>query len=361
MDARALHHPASGADDEEDPARAGAGGAHVPPEVSFRRDGDDAVDETSSLLGGGASTLTPSVRDCPADGPLRGEGGGGGGGGGRPWAGLRCGNSRGAWSDSRAGGSGSHRRTLRGAVLVAILCSSALFGADLMHRWSSSPERTARYAPVVRRSEDDGDGEVEGDGGTSPVAKAAKAAKAAKHAKAAKGDAAEAPIVVPDPIARHNPGQVEYVEGILDADVDVPTAHERCEYVADAFELQNRDAHDRAKLKRKYAAQSADANVFYRATALLMWQDFARGLWGREQGKSVDFDDLVSLENAIYEDGSAMSPKSTWTWITGDQHLSNFGAWRNRWVRDCNSSARTLADFASSFSFRACLPPGAGK
>ena len=21
---------------------------------------------------------------------------------------------------------------------------------------------------------------------------------------------------------------------------------------------------------------------------------------------------------------------STWTWITGDQHLSNFGAWRNR-------------------------------
>jgi Uncharacterized protein conserved in bacteria (DUF2252) len=27
---------------------------------------------------------------------------------------------------------------------------------------------------------------------------------------------------------------------------------------------------------------------------------------------------------------TALTPKSTWTWVTGDQHLSNFGAWRSR-------------------------------
>ena len=337
------HHPAEGVADEEDPVRARGGGAVPPPlrEVSFR---NNVVDETSSLLGGGASALTLSVRDRPGDARR-------GGGDRRPWSGLRCGNSRGASSESRAW-SGSHRRTIRGAVLVAIICSSALFGADLMNGWSTSPGRTARYAPVVqRRSESEWCCDDDGESGPEKAAKVSKHGKAAKgsavedssieapdsnkvskHGKAAKGYTVEgSPIVVPDPNTRQNPGQIQYIEGILeDVDVDVPSAHERCEYVADAFELQNADAHDRAKLKRKYAAQSVDVNVFYRATALLMWQDFAQAKWGEEQGKSVDFDDLVSLEDAIYEDGSAMSPKSTWTWITGDQHLSNFGAWRNR-------------------------------
>jgi uncharacterized protein (DUF2252 family) len=36
------------------------------------------------------------------------------------------------------------------------------------------------------------------------------------------------------------------------------------------------------------------------------------------------------LNDATYEDGTPMSPMSTWTWVTGDQHLSNFGAWYNR-------------------------------
>jgi len=36
------------------------------------------------------------------------------------------------------------------------------------------------------------------------------------------------------------------------------------------------------------------------------------------------------LNDATYDDGTPMSPFSTWTWVTGDQHLSNFGAWRNR-------------------------------
>ena len=44
--------------------------------------------------------------------------------------------------------------------------------------------------------------------------------------------------------------------------------------------------------------------------------------------------DRVKFENigikAKQMDGTDLQPRSTWTWVTGDQHLSNFGAWRNR-------------------------------
>jgi len=67
-------------------------------------------------------------------------------------------------------------------------------------------------------------------------------------------------------------------------------------------------------------------------------KDFARGLWGQQQQQQqydngqggINFANLVLLDIAKYEDGSPLSLKSTWTWVTGDQHLSNFGAWRNR-------------------------------
>ena len=34
--------------------------------------------------------------------------------------------------------------------------------------------------------------------------------------------------------------------------------------------------------------------------------------------------------SATLADGSPIERTSTWTWVTGDQHLSNFGAWQNR-------------------------------
>lgn len=71
-----------------------------------------------------------------------------------------------------------------------------------------------------------------------------------------------------------------------------------------------------------------DSDVY--CLSLLFWKDFGTGRWGSEQGKSINLDDLVLLKDAKYDDGTPMSLKSTWTWITGDQHLSNFGAWRNR-------------------------------
>ncbi|KAL3773051.1 hypothetical protein ACHAW5_000468 [Stephanodiscus triporus] len=111
----------------------------------------------------------------------------------------------------------------------------------------------------------------------------------------------------------------------------VPEAYERCAYVKDTFKKHNVGVDDKSVLGEMYQVQSADFNVFYRATAILFWKDFGAGHWGRDQGRSINLDDLVSLRDATYEDGETpMSPMSTWTWTTGDQHLSNFGAWRNR-------------------------------
>ncbi len=113
--------------------------------------------------------------------------------------------------------------------------------------------------------------------------------------------------------------------------MDVPEAGKRCAYVIDTFKAQNENVTDKKALGVKYRAQSTDFNVFYRATAILFWKDFGAGHWGRDQGRSINLDDLVALTDATYDDGvTPMSPMSTWTWTTGDQHLSNFGAWRNR-------------------------------
>ena len=106
--------------------------------------------------------------------------------------------------------------------------------------------------------------------------------------------------------------------------MDIPEAYQRCDYVIQTFEDQNVGvSHD--FLKEKYVAQSVDPNVFYRATALLFWKDFGGGHWGEDQNMSINLEELVLLDEAKYEDGTPLSPMSTWTWITGDQHLSNFG------------------------------------
>lgn len=74
----------------------------------------------------------------------------------------------------------------------------------------------------------------------------------------------------------------------------------------------------------KYVSQSNDENTFYRATANIFWKDFVEHGWG-----NFDLEQLGGAVDAL-ADGSPLERKSTWTWISGDQHLSNFGAWRNR-------------------------------
>jgi len=115
----------------------------------------------------------------------------------------------------------------------------------------------------------------------------------------------------------------------------LPAPRARCPYVIQTFQQQNEGVTNLEFLREKYTAQSVDPNIFYRATALMFWKDFGAGYWGVDtdgdgRTKGIDLEDLVLLKEAKYYDGTPMSPMSTWTWITGDQHLSNFGAWRNR-------------------------------
>lgn len=91
----------------------------------------------------------------------------------------------------------------------------------------------------------------------------------------------------------------------------------RCEWVED--KIREKDAgKSKEDLIIQYKAQSTDYNVFHRATAHLFWNDFVAGNWG-----NWTMSTLKLPENTL-------NPKSLWTWVTGDQHLSNFGAWRNR-------------------------------
>lgn len=93
--------------------------------------------------------------------------------------------------------------------------------------------------------------------------------------------------------------------------VELPPLEKRCDLVELLF--HQRDAlKTEGELQATYQAQSKDPNVFFRATAHLFWHDFVAQEWSslllKHKGNS----------------------KHTWTWITGDQHLSNFGAWKNR-------------------------------
>ena len=41
---------------------------------------------------------------------------------------------------------------------------------------------------------------------------------------------------------------------------------------------------------------------------MLFWKDFAGRFWGSDEGKSIDLEELVKLNEASYEDGTPMSP-----------------------------------------------------
>ena len=123
-------------------------------------------------------------------------------------------------------------------------------------------------------------------------------------------------------------GAIEDPKGAEDLEKDVltgdtwiaPEAKKRCAWISDHYaEKDSKLSKD--DLHTKYKAQGKDANSFYRATADLFWHDFVNGGWG-------DFD-LLRLANPL-KDGSPLQRTSTWTWVTGDQHLSNFGAFHAR-------------------------------
>jgi uncharacterized protein (DUF2252 family) len=100
------------------------------------------------------------------------------------------------------------------------------------------------------------------------------------------------------------------------------TVQKRCDWVMARFAERDAEVSDE-DLAARYPAQSVDFNVFYRATAHIFWKDFVDGHWG--DGLTFSLRDDAHLKGHV-----PLDPQSTWTWVTGDQHLSNFGAWRNR-------------------------------
>lgn len=102
-----------------------------------------------------------------------------------------------------------------------------------------------------------------------------------------------------------------------------PEARKRCQWVQDMTIAKQDPNASPEDLTEQYTTQSKDANTFYRATAHLFWQDFVHEGWGLYDLRTLGLDTMLS-------DGSPIERTSTWTWVTGDQHLSNFGAWHNR-------------------------------
>jgi Uncharacterized protein conserved in bacteria (DUF2252) len=112
---------------------------------------------------------------------------------------------------------------------------------------------------------------------------------------------------------------------------------ERCDWVMDRFRERDEGTAP-GDLRKRYLAQSQDPNVFYRATASLFWHDFVN--------KAPNFTEIVLFQNDAYRYskhelmGVKVRPRDLWTWVTGDQHLSNFGGkelfvWINRWTCGC--------------------------
>jgi Uncharacterized protein conserved in bacteria (DUF2252) len=102
-----------------------------------------------------------------------------------------------------------------------------------------------------------------------------------------------------------------------------PKAEKRCDWVIAQF--QQRDAErsgEPEQLRQQYAAQDGSVNIFYRATANIFWRDFKDQGWGSFL--------IAALDKVSLAGGAPVVHKNTWTWVTGDQHLSNFGAWQNR-------------------------------
>ena len=202
---------------------------------------------------------------------------------------------------------------LVGGMLMLILSAVALFGTDVARvatmAMSSSSSSSSTASSSVSFSEESSLSRAHEHDPIPPLLASAEK----------KGKIILTPDLISDEFDEDSGG------------VRVPEAYERCAYVKDTFKKHNVGVDDKSVLGEMYQVQSSDFNVFYRATAILFWKDFGAGHWGRDQGRSINLDDLVSLRDATYEDGETpMSPMSTWTWTTGDQHLSNFGAWRNR-------------------------------
>ena len=136
------------------------------------------------------------------------------------------------------------------------------------------------------------------------------------------------------------------------SEIDWPDPFARCEYVEDVM-LDYVHGDDQ---EASFKAQAQDPSVFYRATARIFWRDFGSNSYENQTTHWTENDFQSYWIQDLQIEGTNVSLKSLWTWVTGDQHckynafalttisvisdivvvtlalsaVSNFGAWRNR-------------------------------
>ena len=123
----------------------------------------------------------------------------------------------------------------------------------------------------------------------------------------------------------HGSARVSYASAAIQLEKtgwQAPKSEKRCEWIANLQKSRDQGKPLEA-LKEQYNTVATDPNTFYRGTAHLFWEDFVRGGWGEYDLRDIGIASTLA-------DGSPIERTSTWTWCTGDQHLSNFGAWQNR-------------------------------
>jgi len=94
-------------------------------------------------------------------------------------------------------------------------------------------------------------------------------------------------------------------------------AIDRCDWLWNEFE-QHTSWMPSAKRAERYEHQATGVSSYYRATSHIFWVDFVLGNWSRAL--------LWSQVDGIDD----WDEYSTYTWVSGDQHLFNFGTWKNR-------------------------------
>lgn len=238
-----------------------------PPEISFRSshqhrqsldddDNDSLPSELSSLMP--LSTLTPNYN---------------------PDLHYHCHHS------NPSGNSSDHtsissKKAFRLAAFLGILSFVVLAGLDVVYFVGirpSEPDIDASVSPKVQRSV-----EEEDEAKKKTKADKKKKKKKKKDPEKVGGDHdnknkdIETKLMDYEQEGSSQADDVEQVAGSDGAnpqqkqktpEVLVPTPEKRCAYVVNTFEEQN-EGFDRDFLKDKYKAQSADPNVFYRATAV---------------------------------------------------------------------------------------------
>ena len=242
------------------------GQLRLPPEIFFRSshqhrqslDDDDngsLPSELSSLMP--LSTLTPNYN---------------------PDLQYHCHHSNPSGNSSSDHTSISSKKAFRLAAFLGILSFVVLLGLDVVYFVGirpSEPDIDASVSPQVQRSIEEED-------------EAKKKTKADKKKKKKKkdpekvgGDHDNKNVDIETKrmdYEQEGSSQADEVEEVAGSDganssqqktpeVLVPTPEKRCAYVVNTFEEQN-EGFDRDFLKDKYKAQSADPNVFYRATAV---------------------------------------------------------------------------------------------